>query len=128
CYFLSFFFRYYGFEGQPVPHELGGDVLKTVLLFVFCFSPLLCYAQSQEAATHSPSGVRGTVIYKFGSDASRIMPPDESARQLAIMYGPPSNCKRFEEDRKDSPRKCIRPLRGESLSGHLMMMRTCRSL
>jgi hypothetical protein len=30
------------------------------------------------------------------------------------MYGPPSNCKRFEVGRKVSPRKCIRPLSGES--------------
>src|SRR4029077_20104760 len=43
------------------------------------------------------------------------------------MYGPPPNCKRFEVGRKGSPRKCIRPLSGESLSGHSMMIRTCRS-
>jgi hypothetical protein len=46
---------------------------------------------------------------------------------LHSMYGPPPNCKRFEVGRKDSPRKCIRPLSGELLSGHLMMIRTCRS-
>ena len=28
---------------------------------------------------------------------------------------------------RDSLRKCIRPLSGESFSGHLMMIRTCRS-
>ena len=27
------------------------------------------------------------------------------------MYGPPPNCKRFEVGRRNSPRKCIRPLR-----------------
>jgi len=45
-------------------------------------------------------------------------PVSTVCRRLMIgeMYGPPSNCKRFEEVRKDSPRKCIRPLRGESLS------------
>ena len=43
------------------------------------------------------------------------------------MYGPPPDCKRFEVGRRDSLRKCIRPLSGESLSGHLMMIRTCRS-
>ena len=26
------------------------------------------------------------------------------------MYGPPPDCKRFEAERRDSPRKCIRPL------------------
>ena len=44
------------------------------------------------------------------------------------MYGPPPNCRRFELGQRDSPRKCIRPLSGQSLSGHLMMIRTCRSL
>src|SRR5579863_4686258 len=43
------------------------------------------------------------------------------------IYGPPPNRKRFEVGRKNSPRKCIRPLSGELLSGHLMMIRTCRS-
>ena len=32
------------------------------------------------------------------------------------MYGPPPDCKRFEVERSDSLRKCIRPLSGESLS------------
>src|SRR5437879_2873379 len=43
------------------------------------------------------------------------------------MYGLPPDCKRFEVGRRDSLRKCIRPLSGESLSGHLMMIRACRS-
>ena len=43
------------------------------------------------------------------------------------MYGPAPDCKGFEVGRRDSLRKCIRPLSGESLSGHLMMIRTCRS-
>ena len=43
------------------------------------------------------------------------------------MYGPPPDCNRFEVGRRDSLRKCIRPLSGESLSGHLMMIRACRS-
>src|ERR1700722_7668016 len=30
------------------------------------------------------------------------------------MYGPPPDCKRFEVRRRDSLRKCIRPLSGES--------------
>src|SRR6202030_4147386 len=30
------------------------------------------------------------------------------------MYGPPPDCKRFEDGRRDSLRKCIRPLSGES--------------
>ena len=30
------------------------------------------------------------------------------------MYGPPPDCKRFEVGRRDSLRKCIRPLSGES--------------
>src|ERR1019366_6824815 len=30
------------------------------------------------------------------------------------MYGPPTDCKRFEVSRRDSLRKCIRPLSGES--------------
>jgi len=30
-----------------------------------------------------------------------------------IMYGPPPDCKRFEVGRRDSLRKCIRPLSGE---------------
>ena len=47
---------------------------------------------------------------------------------LTKMYGPSPDCKRFEVVRKDSSRKCIRPLSGESLSGHLMMIRTRRSL
>ena len=34
----------------------------------------------------------------------------------AQMYGPPPDCKRFEDGRRDSLRKCIRPLSGESLS------------
>src|SRR5438270_8434543 len=46
---------------------------------------------------------------------------------LHSMYGPPPDCKGFEVGRRDSLRKCIRPLSGESLSGHLMMIRTCRS-
>src|SRR6516164_11491440 len=29
------------------------------------------------------------------------------------MYGPPPDCKWFEVVRKNSPRKCIRPLSGE---------------
>jgi hypothetical protein len=32
--------------------------------------------------------------------------------QLAIMYGPPPDCKRVEVERSDSLRKCIRPLSG----------------
>jgi hypothetical protein len=55
------------------------------------------------------------------------LPVYPSLLLMLKMYGPPSNCKRFEVGRKDSPRKCIRPLSGESLSGHLMMIRTCRS-
>jgi len=47
---------------------------------------------------------------------------------LLIMYGPPPDCKRFEVERSDSLRKCIRPLSGESLSGHSMMIRAYRSL
>jgi hypothetical protein len=44
---------------------------------------------------------------------------------LVIMYGPPPDCKRFEVERNYSLRKCIRPLNGESLSGHSMMIRAC---
>jgi hypothetical protein len=51
----------------------------------------------------------------------------DSTPDYTQMYGPPPNCKRFEVERKGSPRKCIRPLSGESLSGHSMMIRTCRS-
>src|SRR5205823_14303541 len=47
---------------------------------------------------------------------------------LLIMYGPPPDCKRFEVERSDSLRKCIRPIRGESYSGHSMMIRAYRSL
>src|SRR5215831_15746047 len=43
------------------------------------------------------------------------------------MYGPPPDCKRFEVERSDSLRKCIRPLSGELFSGHSMMIRACRS-
>jgi hypothetical protein len=43
------------------------------------------------------------------------------------MYGPPPDCKRFEVEEANSLRKCIRPLGGEFLSGHSMMMRACRS-
>jgi len=36
---------------------------------------------------------------------------------LAKMYGPPPDCKRFEVERRDSPRKCIRPLGGDRSPG-----------
>jgi len=49
-------------------------------------------------------------------------------RHVSIMYGPPPDCKRFEVERSNSLRKCIRPLSGESFSGHSMMIRACRSL
>ena len=41
--------------------------------------------------------------------------PNDAGEKSSLhsMYGPPPNCKRFEVGRKDSPRKCIRPLRGE---------------
>ncbi len=32
-------------------------------------------------------------------------------RRLHSMYGPPPDCKRFEVERRDSLRKCIRPLK-----------------
>jgi hypothetical protein len=48
-------------------------------------------------------------------------------RDITQMYGPPPNCKRFEVERSNSLRKCIRPLSGESLSRHSMMIRACRS-
>src|SRR5216684_4220626 len=35
----------------------------------------------------------------------------------AQMYGPPPDCKRFEDGRRDSLRKCIRPLSGEFSPG-----------
>jgi hypothetical protein len=34
-------------------------------------------------------------------------------QRVLIMYGPPPDCKRFEVERSDSLRKCIRPLSGE---------------
>jgi hypothetical protein len=50
--------------------------------------------------------------------ASTLSSKIAACRLLAKMYGPPPNCKRFEVRREDSPRKCIRPLSGEWLSGH----------
>jgi len=40
---------------------------------------------------------------------------DGATSLLHSMYGPPPDCKRFEVGRKDSLRKCIRPLSGEWL-------------
>jgi len=53
--------------------------------------------------------------------------PDFRNAHYAHMYGPPPDCKRFEVERSDSLRKCIRPLSGELFSGHSMMIRACRS-
>jgi hypothetical protein len=41
-----------------------------------------------------------------------VSSPNEQLDNHLIMYGPPPDCKRFEVERRDSLRKCIRPLSG----------------
>jgi len=61
-----------------------------------------------DAIADLPSGIKAQSAWAEPSSEK-----NSGSGHLAKMYGPPPDCKWFEVVRKNSPRKCIRPLSGE---------------